>query len=76
MGIKGRIWPMIEQNSTFFSDGPDAGKEQTFLTPGVVFGMFQIAERLRFGIGGGVQIAATQFHTCNHRWIWTVRFPF
>jgi len=35
---------MIEQNSTFFSDGPDSGKEQTFLTPGVVFGMFQIAD--------------------------------
>lgn len=75
-GIKSRIWPMIEQNSTFFSDGRDSGKKQTFLTPGVVFGMFQIAERLRFGIGGGVQIAATQFHTYNHRWIWTVRFPF
>jgi hypothetical protein len=75
-GIKGKIWPMIEQNSTFFSDGPDSGKKQTFLTPGVVFGMFQIAERLRFGTGVGVQIAATQFHTYNHRWIWTVRFPF
>jgi hypothetical protein len=75
-GIKGKIWPMIEQNSTFFSDGPDSGKKQTFLTPGVVFGMFQIAERLRFGIGGGVQIALTQFHTYDHRWIWTMRFPF
>jgi hypothetical protein len=75
-GIKGKIWPMVEQNSTFFSDGPDSGKKETFLTPAVVFGMFQIAERLRFGIGGGVQIAATHFHTDNHRWIWTVRFPF
>ena len=75
-GIKGKIWPMIEQNSTFFSDGPDSGKKETFLTPGVVFGMFQIGERLRFGIGGGVQIAATQFHQYNHRWILSVRFPF
>ncbi len=75
-GIKGKIWPMIEQNSTFFSDGPDSGKKQTFLTPGVVFGMFQVAERLRFGIGGGVQIAATRFHQYNHRWILSVRFPF
>jgi hypothetical protein len=75
-GIKGKIWPMIEQNSTFFSDGPDSGKKETFLTPGIVFGMFQVAERLRFGIGGGVQIAATQFHQYNHRWILSVRFPF
>jgi hypothetical protein len=75
-GIKGKIWPMIEQNSTFFSDGPYSGKKQSFLTPGVVFGMFQIAERLRIGIGGGVQLATTQFHQYDHRWILTVRFPF
>lgn len=73
--IKGKIWPIIEQNSTFFSDGPDSGKK-TFVTPGVVFGVFQVAERVHFGIGGGVHMAATQFHTSNHRWIWTVRFPF
>jgi hypothetical protein len=74
--IKGKVWPMIEQNTTFFSDGPDSGKKQTFLTPGIVLGTFQIAERLRLGIGGGVQIAATQFHQYDHRWIWTVRLPF
>jgi hypothetical protein len=74
--IKGKIWPMIEQNSNFFTDGPDTGKKETFLTPGVVFGNFQIADRLHLGIGAGVQIAATQFHTYNHRWVWTVRLPF
>jgi hypothetical protein len=74
--IKGKVWPMIEQNTTFFSDGPASGKKQTFLTPGIVLGTFQIAERLRLGIGGGVQIAATQFHQYDHRWIWTVRLPF
>ena len=74
--IKNKFWPMIEQNSTFFSDGTNTGKKETFLTPGVVFGNFQIAERLHFGIGVGIQIAATQFHTYNHRWMWTVRLPF
>jgi hypothetical protein len=74
--IKGKIWPMIEQNSTFFTDGPNTGKMETFLTPGVVFGSFQIAERLHLGMGVGIQIAATQFHTYNHRWVWTVRLPF
>jgi len=74
--IKNKFWPMIEQNSTFFSDGTNTGKIQTFLTPGVVFGNFKITERLHLGIGVGIQIAATQFHTYNHRWIWTVRFPF
>jgi hypothetical protein len=38
-----------------------------FHSAGVVFGMFQVPERLRFGIGGGVQIAATRFHQYDHR---------
>ena len=75
-GIKSKLWPMIEQNSTFFSDGPNSGKKQTFLTPGLVIGPMQIAERLHFAVGGGVQIAVTQFHTFDHHWIWTMRFPF
>ena len=67
---------MIEQNSTFYFDGPLSGKKQTFLTPGAVFGPFQIAERLQFAVGDGVQIAVTQFHTYDHHWVWTLRFPF
>ena len=74
--VMGKIWPMVEQNSTFFTDGAHAGKTETFLTPGVVFGNFKIAERLHLGVGAGIQIAATQFHTYNHRWVWTVRLPF
>ena len=74
--VKGIIWPMIEQNSTFFSGGPNDGKKETFLTPGVVVGNFPIAERLHLGMGVGVQIAATSFHTYDHHWIWSVRLPF
>jgi hypothetical protein len=74
--IKGKIWPMVEQNSTFWSGGTLDGKKEVFLTPGLVLGKFPLAERLNFMIGGGLQIAATQFHRDNHRWILTVRFPF
>ncbi len=74
--IKGRIWPMIEQNSTFFSDGPNPGKKQIFLTPGIVFGTFRVGQRSGVSMGCGVQIAVTQFHTYDHRWISTVRLPF
>ncbi|MCU1297542.1 MAG: hypothetical protein JWO91_1820 [Acidobacteriaceae bacterium] len=74
--IKGKIWPMLEQNSTFWSGGTLDGKKQVFLTPGLVLGSFQLAERLHFLVGGGVQIAVTQFHQDNHRWILSVRFPF
>jgi hypothetical protein len=56
--------------------GPHSGDQETFLTPGVLIGPFQIAERLHFEPGFGIQIAATHFHLYDRRWIWTVRFPF
>jgi hypothetical protein len=74
--IKGKIWPVLEQNSAFWSGGSLDGKKQVFLTPGLVLGGFPLAERLHLTIGGGVQIAVTQFHQYNHRWIASVRFPF
>jgi hypothetical protein len=74
--IKGKIWPMLEQNSVFWSGGALDGKKQVFLTPGLVLGSFPVAERLRFTIGAGVQIAVTEFHQYNQRWILSLRFPF
>ena len=74
--FKNKVWPMLEQNSTFWSGGALDGKKQVFLTPGIVVGSFAIAERLRFAIGAGVQIAVTEFHQFNHRWILSLRFPF
>jgi hypothetical protein len=74
--IKKVFWPMLEQNSVFLSSGVLDGKKQVFLTPGFVLGSFSVAERLRFGIGAGVQIAVTEFHQYDHRWILSLRFPF
>jgi hypothetical protein len=74
--IKGKIWPMLEQNSTFWVDGPLSGNKQTFLTPALILGPVQLKERLHFLLGFGVQIAATSFHQYNHRWIVSIRFPF
>jgi len=71
-----KFWPEAEVNYTYFSQGPNNGKTQVFLTPGIVFGKFPIWHRLGFTIGTGVQIAATHFHTYNHKYILTVRFPF
>jgi len=70
------FWPQIETNSTFFVDGPHSGERQTFLTPGLVVGSFHTLQRLRFSPGVGIQIAATRFHLYDHRWIWSMRFPF
>ena len=74
--LKNKIWPMIEQNSVFWSGGALDGKKQVFVTPGIVLGSFAVAERLRFAIGTGVQVAVTEFHQYNHRWILSLRFPF
>jgi hypothetical protein len=71
-----KLWPELEANSTFFEDGPSAGETQTFLTPGLGFGRVRIVRGLRFAIAGGLQVAVTRFHTYNHRWMLSVRFPF
>jgi hypothetical protein len=74
--IKGKIWPMLEQNSVFWSGGTLDGKKEVFLTPGLVLGGFPLAERLHLSVGGGIQIAVTPFHQYNHRAILSLRFPF
>ena len=74
--IAKRLWPEVEINSTFFPDGTNAGKKQTFITPGLVVGRIPIHNRIGLTLGTGVQIAATQFHTSNHNWIFTGRLPF
>jgi hypothetical protein len=74
--IKGRVWPMLELNSTSWSGGTLDGKKEVFVTPGLVVGSFPLAERLHLGLGAGVQIAVSEFHRYNHRWIVSVRLPF
>lgn len=70
------FWPEVETNSTFFVDGPLSRNKETFITPGLITGPYQIAERLHFITGFGIQVAASHFHADDHRLIWSVRFPF
>ena len=71
-----KLWPEIEINSTFFQEGKNAGKKQTFVTPGIVVGRLHLWRRLGLTAGFGFQIAATHFHINNHNEIFSVRFPF
>jgi hypothetical protein len=71
-----RFWPEVEINSTFFQNGPNDGRKQVFLTPGLVVGRIPLWKRLGLTVGGSVQIATTHFHTNNHNSILSVRFPF
>jgi len=71
-----KFWPEVEVNYTRYIDGANNGKTQVFLTPGMVIGRIHLWKRLAVTVGGGFQIAATQFHTNNRNGIFSVRFPF
>ena len=71
-----KLWPELEANSTFYTTGKNAGETQLFLTPGLGIGRAHLAGRFRVSSAVGVQIAATQFHTYNHRWMLSTRVSF
>ncbi len=70
------FWPEVEVNSTMWVNGKNDGKKQVFLSPGLVVSKFCLWKRVGVAVGGGVQIAATQFHAYEHNWVTSVRFPF
>ncbi len=54
------FWPEFEVNHTYWTDGERGGLNQVFLTPGIVFGRFELGGRAKFIIGGSYQIAVAQ----------------
>jgi hypothetical protein len=72
----GKLWPELEANCTWFTTGKYAGETQLFLTPGLEIGRVHLAGRFRFSTAVGVQIAATQFHSYDHRWMFSTRVSF
>jgi hypothetical protein len=56
--------------------GPHGGNTSVYLTLGIVLGRFRIHNRFAFAIGGGYQLAVTQFDPTNHIAIFSVRLPF
>jgi hypothetical protein len=75
------FWPELESNATFFKGGPNDGKTQEFLTPGLLIGKCAIhpgdkRSRPGVGFGGGMQIATSHFHSYNHALILTARFVY
>ncbi|HEY6945963.1 MAG TPA: hypothetical protein VI431_12545 [Candidatus Acidoferrum sp.] len=71
-----KLWPELEANSTFYETGKHAGDTQLFLTPGLGFGRVHLAGRFRFSSALGMQIAATRFHSYDHRLMLSTRFSF
>lgn len=74
------IWPELEFNSTFYRGGPNDGRIQAFVTPGVMISKIKFSResnnRLAFIFGAGMQIATSEFHSYNHAVIATGRISF
>jgi hypothetical protein len=76
------FWPEVEMNRTDWAGGARAGRSQTFVTPGIVFGRFPVG-RVKFIVGVGYQAAVLTSYaknpatpTYNHNWILSVRTAF
>lgn len=78
--IRKIFWPEIENNATFFHGGPNDGRVQNFVSPGIVIGPLKLTSepksRLGFIFGIGEQIATTRFHAYNHALMLDARFVF
>lgn len=74
------FWPEIENNATFFHGGPNDGRVQNFVSPGLVVSPLKLKhdpkDRLGFILGAGMQIATAHFHTYNHALMLDARFIF
>ena len=78
------LWPEVEVNWTYWPDGLHAGKNQIFITPGIIFGRFELGGRLKANFGFGYQVAVSPTLTktpvltpvYNHAWVVTGRVSF
>ncbi|MGD0737215.1 MAG: hypothetical protein ABR976_18945 [Terracidiphilus sp.] len=75
------FWPELESNATFFKGGPNDGKTQEFITPGMIIGKcaFRPSDpksRPGLAFGAGMQIATSKLHTYNHELVVTARLIF
>lgn len=70
------FWPEFEVNYTWFPDGQHAGKNQVFLTPGLVVGRFPLFWRARAIVGAGFQVAVTKYNTYHNAWVISGRIAF
>jgi hypothetical protein len=70
------LWPEVEFNYTYWSDGEHEGKNQVFISPGFIMGRFPIWHRVAATFGVAYQVALTDNPTFNHNFIVSMRIPF
>lgn len=72
----GKFWPEVEVNSNFYNDGPNDGRKQVYITPGLSAGRFPLHGNLTLTLAAGTEIAVTQFRSAKYQTIFSVRLPF
>jgi hypothetical protein len=78
------FWPEFEINHTYWFGGLRGGKNQVFLTPGIILGRFEIYNRIKFIVGVGYQFSVAPpltrepalTPTYDRAWILTTRLTF
>jgi hypothetical protein len=74
------LWPELETNASYFRGGPNDGKSQVFVTPGLIISKIKVRrdpkDRLGLVLGSGIQIATSHFYSYNHSVILTGRLVF
>jgi hypothetical protein len=77
----GRIFfPELESNASFYHLGPNNGKSQNFLSPGLMISKLKFERdpknRLALIVGGSYQVATSTYHAYNHALVFTSRLAF
>jgi hypothetical protein len=74
------FWPEVETNATYYRGGPNDGRNQAFVSPGLMIGKIKFSSnpknRLGIFFGAGEQIAFSQFHSYNHALSFSTRIVF
>jgi hypothetical protein len=74
------LWPEIETNASYFQGGPNNGRSQVFVTPGIIASKIRLrssaVSRLGLVFGSAMQIATSRYHGYNHNLILTGRITF
>ena len=71
------LWPQLEVNYTYWPNGPNRGKNQVFLLPGILLGPIPLYKRLAWSLGVGYQFAVSHAHPqYENNWIFDFRINF
>jgi hypothetical protein len=74
------FWPELEANASYYHGGTNDGKNQVFMTPGLMVSKIKFRkdpkDRLGLVLGTGMQIATSSYHSYNHGVVLTGRIVF